>query len=414
MQNHTLAELLQALADTETNEQKTTYSLEIAKFLIEERDYPQAQRYASQTLPIALPAQVGEAYYQLARTLFMQGEAAEAQNALKQAIASFETKQQPKEVGKCYNLLGALFTNMQDFGVALQNFETAIEHNEASQNAEQLGKVFAHLSIFVRLAMPIKNVQAFYQNLLVDAPLMRKAYIEHNLGVFYRQENQAEKALNAFQKALAYKQDDNMTYELGETSYQLASLHDLKGAHEISFQFHLAALGQLLEEEKPAHVEMILYYLSHALTEDLDNDLRTHTLELINQASKKGFEIPKEATKTTIADDDLPTPHEDDAVVEGDLNFASRLAEVAEIERNLSVEELAKYYATQQDVEIGVIWLKKLLGQYNNAWFGRKAKLKIYEDAKNQVLQDIATKLTNTELDTEERDMLESIKNEIG
>jgi len=59
---------------------------------------------------------------------------------------------------------------------------------------------------------------------------------------------------------------------------------------------------------------------------------------------------------------------------------------------------------------VGLIWLKKLLSQYNNAWLGRKAKLKVYEDAKVQVLQDIEAKLAGESLSEEEREALTEAK----
>ncbi len=414
MHTHSLAEMLEALAKAQTAEQQAHQSIEIAKLLADEGDQPQALRYATQALALALPAQKGEAQYQVARMLFIDGELEAVKQAITQALAYFQAENQLAEVGKCYNMFGAFYTNTQEFALALSNFELAIQHNEASNNVTQLGKVLAHLAIFVRLAMPEKNIPLFYQNLLADAPPTRTAFVHYNLGKYYRYLHQNKQALEAFEMALALKQDHNIKYGLAETSYQLASLHDLNGNTEISYHFHLAALGQFLDEEekKTAQIELILYYLEQSLADIEDESIKQHTLKLLAQATEMGFKSPTEHTdeqqeESTV----LPEYKHEEST---DLDFASRLKEVAQFEREMSAEELEKQYAQNKDIEIGLMWLKKRLNQYNNAWTGRKAKLKMYEDAKFMLLKDIDDQLAHQDIDSEEHKKLSAIKKELA
>lgn len=419
MHKHTFAEYLQALADTTVPEKEAHLCTQIARLLNEEgTDYPQAIRYAQEAVRLALPAQKGEASYQLARALFMQSEVARTQEAVREAIVFFEQNAQPQEVGKCYNMLGALHTNLQDFATALDFFEQAIAHNEATKNHEQLGRVFGHLAVFVRMAMPTKNILTFYNNLSEDALPARKAFIQHNMGIFYRQEQKDAQALEAFQNALSLLQDENIKYKLAETSYQIASLQDLKGESEVAFHFYLAALGQSVEEESPERIEIILYYLSHALEdlkgEDEDTaDLRRHALMLIEKAENLGYKVAQsaETDPEDTENPDLAYPAQEEPAQ--NLDFTSRLAEVAQLQKSLSVEELAKRYAETKDAEIGLIWLKKLLSQYNQAWFGRKGKLETYQKAKAVFVQDLENQLQGTDLSSEERATLEKIKTEL-
>lgn len=412
MHKHTFAEYLQALADTDVSEKIADISTKIALLLNDEGDYPHAQRYAQDAVDAGLPTQKGEASYQLARALFMQGKTDPTIAAIEQAMAFFQANDQQKEVGKCYNMLGAYYTNGQDFQTALDFFEQAIEHNEKTQNYEQLERVFGHLAIFVRLAMPVKNILTFYQNLYEDALPAQKAFIKHNIGIFYRQEQKNEQALEAFQECLSILQDENIKYKLAETSYQIASLQDLKGEAEMAFHFYLAALGQSLEEENPERVEMILYYFSHALADVKEEELRNHVLILIKKAEEKGYKIPTETPTEQIEENpDLAYPADEPVK---DLNFTSRLAEVAQLEKSLSIPELEKRYQETEDVEIGLIWLRKLFSQYQNAWFGRKAKLKIYEDAKALLLQNIEKALQNPELSDTEKSLLQKVKTEMA
>jgi tetratricopeptide (TPR) repeat protein len=412
MHVHSLAEYLEALSTAETQAQKADIATQIAKLLNDEGDYPQAQRYAEDALSVALPTQAGEAHYQRARALFMQDELEATKAEVGKAIASFEQNAQPQEVGKCYNMLGALYTNVHNFAPALENFEQAIEHNETSQNYDQLGRVFAHLAIFVRMAMPAKNIPVFYQNLLADASPARKGYVHQNLGVFYRQEHQDDKALPAFETAFALLKDQPLTFGRSELAYQLASLYDLKGETDKAYHLYLEALALSLEEEKPERVELILYYFSHALEEVQDAEMLARAQSLIAKAEEMGYKMLPTEGRSQDIEANLPT--DDEVEIPTDVNFTDKLAEVARLEKDLSAEELGKQYTEAQDTEIGLIWLKKLLNQYNNAWFGRKAKLKNYEDAKAQVLQDIATKLANPEIDATQKEILERVKKELA
>lgn len=403
----TLAEYLEALSTAETQAQKAEIATQIAKLLNDEGDYPQAQRYAEDALSVALPTHAGEAHYQRARALFMQEELEATKAEVGKAIASFEQNAQPHEVGKCYNMLGALYTNVHKFAPALENFEQAIEHNETSQNYDQLGRVFAHLAVFVRLAMPAKNIPVFYQNLLAEASPARQGYVHQNLGVFHRQEHEDDKALPTFETAFALLKDQPLTFGRGELAYQLASLYDLKGETNKAYHFYLEALALSLEEEKPERVELILYYFSHALEEVQDVEMSYRAQTLIAKAEEMGYRITPTEGHT-----DSNSPEEtEDATLK--VDFADKLAEVALLEKEFSAEQLQKQYTETEDIEIGLILLKKLLNQYNNAWFGRKGKLKNYEDVKAQVLQDIATKLANPEIDATKKEILEKVKKEL-
>jgi tetratricopeptide (TPR) repeat protein len=408
---HSLAEYLQALSTAETNEKKAHFATQIAYQLNEEGDYPQAERYAQDALKYALPTQQGEAYYQLARAFFMQENVEGLLPTIEQAKTTFETHNQLESVGKCYNMLGALYTNLHTYDKALENFELSIEHNEKTQNNKELGRVFAHLTIFVRLAMPAKNILIFYQNLLEGATEARKAFIHHNLGVFYRQEQQDAKALPEFQQALSLKQAENITYQLAETSYNLASLHDLRGESELAYHFYLAALGQSLQESKPERIELILYYLSHAVGDIQDEALQRHTYELMAKAQEKGYGIASE--ESADQNEEVVADYRGEVMAQ-DLNFTDKLAEVAQLEKSFSAEELGKRYAETKDFEIGLIWLRKLLNQYNGAWFNRKAKLQLYADAKATLMQDLSNALASTDLSPEDRNTLEKIQKSLG
>ena len=90
------------------------------------------------------------------------------------------------------------------------------------------------------------------------------------------------------------------------------------------------------------------------------------------------------------------------------------MAEVAQLEKNLSAEELGKRYAETPEPEVGILWVKKLLSQYNHAWLGRKAKLQVYEAAKEKVAQYIQNHLNQTELSKEERAEWETYLERLG
>jgi hypothetical protein len=142
-----------------------------------------------------------------------------------------------------------------------------------------------------------------------------------------------------------------------------------------------------------------------------DEALQRHTYELMAKAQEKGYGIASE--ESADQNEEVVADYRGEVMAQ-DLNFTDKLAEVAQLEKSFSAEELGKRYAETKDFEIGLIWLRKLLNQYNGAWFNRKAKLQLYADAKATLMQDLSNALASTDLSPEDRNTLEKIQKSLG
>jgi tetratricopeptide (TPR) repeat protein len=416
---------LEAQLQTDINPvEKAQVCLNIAEEYRKIGDWKTAQPYIEQALALQVPTLLGEATYQNARWYFTQAKWEEAEAVLQQAVEIFKTAHQTTEIGKCYNLIAALYTNQKIYPPALENFEQAIDWNVNTANTAQLGKVFYNLRVFLKMAMTPKNIEIFYLNWLekaksIDFPALL-AFLHHNIGAYYQIEQYYDKAENHLEQALEMKLAHQIGYELGDTYYHLGSVHDQHQKYQTAIEYHVLALEHLLAGEAHDEVGIIVYYLQHSLGDCESPQIRQKGNELIAQAQARNL-LPEISTEDTESiTEALPQFHEDALPI--NLSFAESAAQVAERERTMSLTELQAQYQTSKSelpasaekfAESAFYLLLKFRQTAQNAWFSKKKKQAAYEAQKAVVLAELTELQMNGEISTEVQTKIKQILAEI-
>lgn len=344
----------------------------------------------------------GQIHQEVADFYFEEEDWDAAIENYQQAIAIHSANAADKALGRSYHLLAASYANQQQNKEALQSFEDAIVWVSKSGNIVEMGKIFYNLRIFLDNAMSFNNAYRFYQNMLENTessdPL--RAFLNHNLGLWFERDGQKPEAHQSFEKALALKEKHGIKYELGSTYYHLGAHLDANNELDKAFEYHVLALEHMLSEKRYDELGILVYYLNSTLDDMPESELKARAIEKIAEAEKTGLITETEADPSGEDEDDFLTDHK----------LADNLSKVAEQEQlpqasDEAFENLKNNLPENAGEFAAVAWerLESLHHSYKNAWFSKKKKKKIFEENRDEILILMKEARRKAALDEEEQ-----------
>lgn len=364
----------------------------------------------------------GDIYHELGNLYFLQAEWDKALEYYHQSLDHHQLNQQLFEIGRNYNMIGALYANQEKNKEALINLEKAIEWNQRTENYKSLAQTFSYLRLFLDNAMSIKNKFTYYRNWLNRAEEEQQtgllAFLNYNLGHWYHEEDKKEKALESFEKALQLKQEINITTNQGNIHYYIGSIQEAKENHQLAIQYHIKALDLMLEHKHYDNAGMVMYFLETSLDSIQDETQKAKINELIDKATELGFGFEEEIE---MEDDPLGV-FEDELVTNESL--AQNASQVLEQEQNIDtpIEQLEEDYDSfktqlpeklEDFTRISWLLLVKLHQNYKDSWFAKKKKRKIFDDKKLEVNTIYQELLSSPSLEADLKEDLEERLSEI-
>jgi tetratricopeptide (TPR) repeat protein len=171
-------------------------------------------------------AGIAQSYNSLGKIYMAQGYLETAEIFFQKAYKMVSDLNEPFVLAQSLNNTGELYLNKGKYTEALEQFQQAFEligKAESSGDASEIKD---------------KNQRALRESGIIST----KAIILHNLGSTYKQQKEADKALDYLNQALTFNLENKKFEEVAANYYMLASVYSEKGDYEQAKAYLLLAL----------------------------------------------------------------------------------------------------------------------------------------------------------------------------
>ncbi|HKV07651.1 MAG TPA: tetratricopeptide repeat protein [Thermoanaerobaculia bacterium] len=274
-------------------------------------DYTQASDWHEKSLQIdedlGNRAGIARSYHQLGIVLQVRGDYDKALDWYKKSLQISEDLGNRAEMAFSYHQLGLMSEYRGDYDEALDWYKKSLQILEELGNRARMAISYHQLGIVAQKRGDYDQAMAWYKkSLQIKEELGNRAGMAntyHQLGRVLEDRGDYDQALDWYKKSLQINEDLGTRAELASTISQLGVLSTKRGSAEEGVPFNLRSLAIRLQIGSP-EAWKDLHWLSRQreilgesrfgeiLREHLDEESRQVVLELMEDFSKDGGEVP--------------------------------------------------------------------------------------------------------------------------